>query len=229
MATHAEVFEDVLSARGGRAAFTTETLAIASALGHASLRAAEGDATAAASLPALAALLPPPKSPPQDAFDVLRLSDRDRAELRRLITIGTGKVPPTSAGWKPRSARLRGALRLMAVLDRIEARIAASDRPYHGEATPAECHEAYCALAPLIIGTGVTVAAFLTIAGVGARPRVDAADVEVLPPIEARALPALEHVVPLPKRPSSPGVGLGDIAGIGDNGPLTNTDHWGRW
>jgi hypothetical protein len=178
-AQHGEIFEDILTARGGRAAFTTETLAIASALAHASLRAAEGDASAAGSIPALIALLPPMRK--SEAADWSRLTDGEFQIIKRLLYKMHAKdyIPPKKP---PRSKRTRGALRLRDVLDAIEQRIASSGKPFHDRPTPSECHDAYCALSPLLIDCHITVEGLLDVAGVW--PSAEARTVAV-PPVEA--------------------------------------------
>lgn len=184
------------------------------ALARALARALASDDVDAAAVVSLRALLPPP--PPQSTWrhvDVSEWEDHDRQIVRRVLAKYTPGAPPPPP--KPaRSSRTRAALRLRDVLDRIEARIAASDRPFHNEPTPAECHEAYSALSPMLIDCHITVAGLLHVAGVW--PSAEARPV-VLPPIEPLALPPPDNIVPLPQRPSepSPFAGLAAMASAG--------------
>jgi hypothetical protein len=186
MTNHATVLADIIATRGGDVAFSIEQRAVASALSHTLVAAGAGDASAATTIAQLSALLPPAQ-PKRQATDVSQWSPTDRRRLRDLLAKYDPNAPPPPER-PPRSPRLLKAARLARVLDRIEARIAASDRPLHNGPTRDECHAVYCAFSPLLIDVNVTVAGLLMIAGVGARPAVNAADV-VMPPIEApRAL-----------------------------------------
>jgi hypothetical protein len=116
--THETVLAD-MQTRGGRQCFSTEQLAIASAISHMLVLIGDGDTTGASGVPALLAMLPPPRDPPPQ-MDLTRLNNRELAALERLVQIGTGERPRIEHN--PRSRRYWAAFDLVASLDKIEAR-----------------------------------------------------------------------------------------------------------
>jgi hypothetical protein len=117
--THEAVLASIVETRGGRACFTVEQLAIASAVSHLLTALADGDPAGAANVATLIALLPPPREP-LPPVDLSLLSDRELSALERLIQIGTGERPRIEHN--PRSRRYWAAFDLVASLDKIEAR-----------------------------------------------------------------------------------------------------------
>jgi hypothetical protein len=117
--THETVLASIIASRGGRASFTPETLAIASAVAGLLVSIADGDVAGASSVAALTGMLPA-KSVETAPVDPSRYSDRELAALQRLIEIGNGSRPRRERA--PKSSRYWASFDLVAVLDRIEAR-----------------------------------------------------------------------------------------------------------
>jgi hypothetical protein len=134
MATHSEVFEAILAARGGRSAFTTETLACASALAHASMRAADGDAAAATSLAALAALLPRPVGAPGAPDERLpRLNNTELPVLEFLLERLDGRDEPDEIAEVTWWDRCRRVERDLAAAEQRIAEFARLNETLHNE------------------------------------------------------------------------------------------------
>src|SRR5262245_57874943 len=114
--THEAVLASIVEARGGRSCFTTETLAIASALAHLLVGLGDGDVAGAQSVTALLALLPPRVEHPGKPWNLELLSDRQLTILERLQAIATGEAPPMIEH-RPRSRRYWIAQDLVRVLD----------------------------------------------------------------------------------------------------------------
>jgi hypothetical protein len=167
-------------------------------------RALLADAPDPGTITALTTLLPPRRE--REKADWSRLTEAEFQIVRRLTAkaYDAAYVPPPKPA---RSKRTRGVLRLRNVLDRIEDRIAASGKPFHERPTPDECHDAFCALSPLLIDLHITVTGLLSDAGVW--PSAEARTV-VQPPVETQPpAPPREqtNVIPL-QRSASPFAGL---------------------
>jgi hypothetical protein len=188
------VLASIIEARD-RSAFTTETLAIASAVAHLLVAVGDGDVVGAASIASLSALLPKPRAP--ETADLAKLSDSEFNILAGLLA----KARSTSFEPLPkrrRSLRVRDALRFVATLDRVAARIAAGAEPHHETATEFERNELRSHVNILLSGLNGTAADIL-----GYPPAVmDHAHAPLPPPPveEAPASPPAQHdnVVRLP-------------------------------
>jgi hypothetical protein len=133
--THETVLADIISSRGGSAAFSTESLAIASAVSHLLIGVADGDMVGASNITALLALLPPRRDGPPPQINMDLLSDREVSALQRLVEIGTGVKPRIEH--KPKTQRYWDAIALADRLDEIvtddrvgycDAQLSAEDR-----------------------------------------------------------------------------------------------------
>ncbi len=91
------VLDSVIAERGGRVAFSLSALAAASALAHALVALANGDATGAASIGPLTAMLPPLAEavPEQPKPDLTLLDMKELRQLERISEKAHGREPPS--------------------------------------------------------------------------------------------------------------------------------------
>jgi hypothetical protein len=199
--THEAVFSSIVESRGGRGALSVEQLAISSAMAHVLVTLGDGDPAGAASVAALAALLPKPR-PPETA-DLGKLSDSEFNTLAGLLAKARGEAfQPLPK--RRRSPRVRDGLMFIAALDRIAARIVVGAEPHHETPTEFERDELRSHVNILLVGLNGTAADLLGYPAAAMRER---APQSLPPPIEGEAIeltPLPPNVVPMVPTNSSP-------------------------
>jgi hypothetical protein len=121
--THESVLASIVETRGGKAAFSVEQLAIASALARMLCALGDGDTAGTANVATFIGLLPPVKT--GGHIDPKRLNDRELDQFERLIRKATVPGPPPLPNTP--AAQIEDLLQIndkaQGVIDDVQARL----------------------------------------------------------------------------------------------------------